>query len=422
MCRFGLFALACWLCLAAAQPVHAAVTIEVFNPAGVRESGRYVDELLKESMQAQGIAKPVQAASFPKTRIETVTIAKDALEEINTLFYERGWTDGLPIVPPTPERVAAMLQGSDMSADFLIANLAPLNGQASIEKIAVNAVMAGCEPAHMPVLLAAVEAVSQDEFDLRGVATTTNPDAVLLIISGPIVKDLQINDGTNAFGRGTKANSAISRAMHLILQNIGGSWPGVTDMSTMGQPGEIVMLFAENASANPWPPYHTAYGLPASANVVTAAGAEYFAGLLGIGQSRPGYLKLIASWLKGHDRPYRDTVVLVVAQDTAQMLHREGWTREKIRDYIFEHAKVPLREFKEQFIDTNMAKRGVPTWVFEEKDLNRLVPKPFIDHLQIIVAGGTGEKSMIIPCWSAGTPVSREIRLPGNWSSLIGAQ
>jgi hypothetical protein len=401
--------------------VHAAGKVTVFNPSGIRESGRFVDELLKESMQAQGIAKPAQTNNFPKTRTETVSIVKDGLAEINTLFYERGWTDGLPIIPPTPERVANMLRGSDMSGDFVIADLAPLNGLATIEKIAVNAVMAGCEPAHMPVLLAAVDAVSQEEFDLRGVSTTTNPDAVLLIVSGPIVKDLDINDGTNAFGRGAKANASISRALHLILQNIGGSRPGVTDMSTMGQPGEIIMFFAENATANPWPPYHTAFGLPASASVVTVAGVEYAAGLLGIGQSREGYLKLIASWLKGHDRPYRDTVLLVVAQDTAQMLHKEGWTREKIRETIFAHAKVPLREFKEQFIDTNMAKKGVPAWVFQETDMDRLIPKPFIDHLQIIVAGGTGEKSMVLPCWSAGTPVSREIRLPGNWRTLIGS-
>jgi hypothetical protein len=400
--------------------VHAAGKVTVFNPAGIRGNGVYVDTMLRESMQAQGITKPARAGDFPKGRTETVAIARDEFAEINDLFYHRGWTDGLPIVPPTPERVAAMLRGADMSADFVIADLAPLNGQATIEKIAVNAVMAGCEAAHLPVLLAAVDAISQEEFDLRGISTTTNPDAVLLILSGPIVGDLGINAGTNAFGRGAKANAAISRALHLIIQNIGGSWPGVTDMSTMGQPGEFVMLFAENAEANPWLPFHTSFGHSVGASVVTAAGVEGFSGILGIGQSREGFLKLIASWLRGHDRPYRDTVLLVIAQDTAQMLDKEGWTRESIRQYIAEYAQVPLREVKEQFLDTNMAKKGVPIWVFQEKDLDRLVPKPFIDHLQIIVAGGTGEKSMILPCWVAGTPVSREIRLPGNWRELTG--
>ena len=405
-----------------ASPVAAAEKrVTVHNPSGVMPSGRYVDEMLKESMLSQDMTRPVKANEFPKTPTETVVIRNDELAEINLLFYERGWTDGLPIVPPTPERVRTMLTGADISGDFVVANLDPLNGQATIEKIAINAVMAGCEPKHMPVLVAAVELAARSEFDLRGWGTTTNPDAALMILSGPIVKDLDINDGTNTFGRGWKSNATLSRAMHLIFQNIGGSWPGVTDMSTMGQPGEFVMLFAENAAANPWLPYHTALGMPAGANVVTLAAVEGYSGILGIGQSREGFLKLIASWLKGHDRPYRNTVLLVVAQDTAMMLAKEGWTRESIIAFIKEHAKVSLREFREQFIDTNMAKKGVPTWVFREENLDTLVPKPFLDKLLIIVAGGTGEKSMILPCWVAGEPVSSTIRLPANWKALTSS-
>ena len=420
MCRVNSLILACLFCLAAPFAAQAAGSeITVFNPSGVRGNGQFVDELLKEAMLSQGIAKPRLAGNFPKARTETVAVVKDAFMEINALFYDRGWTDGLPIVPPTPELVADMLRGADLSPDFPLGTLAPMMGGATIEKIAVNAVMAGCEPKHMPVLTAAVDAVMRDEFDLRGWSTTTNPDAGLLIISGPIVKDLDINDGTNSFGRGWKSNATLSRAFHLILQNIGGSWPGVTDMSTMGQPGEYVMLFAENAKANPWLPFHTAFGLPEHANVVTVAAVEGYSGILGIGQSREGYLKLVANWLKGHDRPYRNTMILVVAQDTASMLAQEGWTREKIVSFIMDHAKVPLREFKEQFIDTNMAKNGVPTWVFQEKDMDRLVSKPFMDNLLVIVAGGTGEKSMILPCWTAGKPVSAKIRLPGNWGELI---
>ena len=409
-----------FLLLFAACPAFAAEKrVTVHNPSGVMPNGRYVDEMLHESMLSQNSTHPAKANDFPKTPTETVTIQGDELVEINQLFYARGWTDGLPIVPPTRERVAAMLEGADISGDFSIATLEPLNGEATIEKIAVNAVMAGCEPKHMPVLITAVELAARSEFDLRGWGTTTNPDAALMIISGPIVKDLDINAGTNSFGRGWKSNATLSRALHLIFQNIGGSWPGVTDMSTMGQPGEFVMLFAENADANPWAPHHTEFGLPAAANVVTLAAVEGYTGILGIGQSREGFLKLIASWMKGHDRPYRNTILMVVAQDTAAMLAKEGWTRDSMRKFIFEHAKVPLREVKEQFIDTNMAKKGVPAWVFTEKDMDKLIPKPFVDRLAIIVAGGTGEKSMLLPCWAAGSPVSSEIRLPANWRELV---
>jgi hypothetical protein len=190
-------------------------------------------------------------------------------------------------------------------------------------------------------------------------------------------------------------------------------------MSTLGQPGEYSMLLAENGEANPWEPMHTAFGLPAAASAVTVMSAEGYSGILGIGQSREGYLKLVASMLRGHDRPYRSAMLLVVAQDTAQMLAREGWTRQSMEQYVREQAQVPFREVKEQFIDTGMARRGVPAWVFKIDDPERQIPKPFIDRFLILVAGGTGEKSMLIPGWAAGCPVSREIRLPANWHELL---
>ena len=394
--------------------------ITVFNPSGVRESGQYVDEALLQAMQAQNITRPRSAGQFPKTRTESVPVKSDGFDEINELFYRRGWTDGLPIIPPTPERVEHMLRGADFSPEDTIAVLDPMGGKATIEKIAVNAVMAGCLPAHLPLLMAAVEAASRPEFDLRGVSTTTNPDAPLMIVSGPFVKDLGINSGTNSFGRGWRANTTISRAFHLILQNVGGSWPGVTDMSTMGQPGDIIMLFAENAGANPWEPIHQAFGLPASANAVTLIAAESFSGILGIGQTRQGFLNLIASWMKGHDRPYRPDLVIVIAQDTAQMLAKEGWSKASIETYLRSKAKVPFKEFKEQFVDTNMASinRGVPAWTFKVTDPEQLVDKPFVDRFLIVVAGGTGEKSMIIPGWAGGRAVCNEVRLPANWKEL----
>jgi hypothetical protein len=331
-----------------------------------------------------------------------------------------GWTDGLPIVPPTPERVARMLEGADLSADFVIASLDPMGGQATVEKIAVNAVMAGCQPAYMSILIAAVEALSDPDLDLRGVSTTTNPDTPLLLVSGPVVAELGLNCSSNTFGRGWRANASIGRALHLILQNVGGSWPGVTDMSTLGQPGEFTMLLAENAAANPWRPVHVALGLPQAASAVTVIAAEGYQGILGIGQSCEGYLKLIASALRGQDRPYRSTMLMVVAQDTAGMLARAGWTKESIERFIREEAKVPFGEVKEQFIDTHMS-RGIPAWMFNVTDPKQLVPKPFIDQFLIVVAGGPGEKSMLIPGWTAGHAVSREVRLPSNWRELVAA-
>lgn len=393
------------------MPPAQAASLTVCNPAGQSEDGVYVDTILASSSGT--------AVDFPRADTETIEAAGDGLEAFNALFLARGWGDGLPLVPPTPERVKAMLAGYDLPDDFPIATLPPLDGVATVGKIAVNAVMAGCEPRHMPLLVAAVEAVSQPEFDLRGVATTTNPDSVLVIVSGPFVKRLGINAGTNTFGRGNRANACIGRALHLIISNVGGSRPGITDMSTLGQPGDFAMFLAENADASPWPSFHTEYGFLPERNVVTVAAVEGYSGIMGIGYSRPEYLDLIAAWLRGHDRPYRRSIILLVAQDTAQMLAREGWTREAMRQYIRERARIPFGEWNRQYHGAKEARKGVPEEVFSIADPNELVDKPFFDSMPIIVAGGTGEKSMLLPCWASGKMVSQEIRLPASWGEGV---
>lgn len=400
---FSLFALlgACLL----VSPAVAGLT--VCNPAGQTEDGVFIDTVLETS---SGV---VNNAS--RTATEVIE-GRDELEAFNTLFLARGWGDGLPLVPPTPERVAAMVAGYDLPGDFPIATLAPMDGVATVEKIAINAVMAGCEPRHMPLLVAAVEAVSQPEFDLRGMSTTTNPDAVLIIASGPIVEQLGLNAGTTTFGRGNRANASISRALHLVINNVGGSRPGITDMSTLGQPGEFVMFMAENAKASPWPSFHTEMGFLPDRNVVTVAAVEGYSGIMGIGYSRPEYLNLVAAWLRGHDRPFRRNIIWVIAQDTAQMLAREGWTRDSMRQHVRERARIPFGEWNQQYHSAMEARKGVPESVLKITDPNVLVDKPFIETMPIIVAGGTGEKSLLMPCWTAGSMVSQIIRLPHNWA------
>ena len=398
-----------------------AQTITVLNPSGIREDGSYVDEALKQGMQERNLTIPRKANDFPREGRETITVKNDAATEVNSLFYHRGWTDGLPIVAPTPALVEAMLIGSDLEPDFPIASIDPMGGQATIEKIAINAVMAGCEPAHMPILIAALEAITQPEADLRGSATTTSPDAPMLVVSGSMVKDLGINAGANTFGRGTRANAVISRAFHLILQNVGGNWPGVTDMSCIGQPGDFVMFMAENTTAAPsWGPLHGTQGVSSGRNAVTAFAAEGFHGILGIGQTSERFLELAADKIRSDNWPYRKAILLVIANDTAEQLEKDGWTRESIGAFIREKAVVPLPEFKKYFVGTGAdIGRGIPAWVTKETDETRMVPRPFFDKLLILVAGGVGEKSMVIPLWHQGKAVSKEVRLPYNWSELI---
>lgn len=408
-----------WLVIFTAN--SAQEMLEVYNPAGVRPGGIFIDKLLKKTMTELGKNKPPLVGNFPEVRIEKISIKKDAFAEINELFYQRGWTDGLPIIPPTKERVKEMLKGADLSPDFVIGIIDPMGGQATVGKIAVNAVMAGCRPEYMPVLIAAVETITNPEFNLRGMATTTNPDTPMMIISGPIAKQLDINSGTNALGRGWKANATIGRALHLIIQNIGGSWPGVTDMSCLGQPGEFTMCLAENEGANPWQPLHMDLGHTKAANVVTMVGAEGTHNILGIGQNSEGYLKLMADYLAGMDRSHRSVVLLIIAQDTAAMLAKEGWTKNKIKQFISKNALMVFPKYKERFIDTGMARLlgGVPSWVFDTKDPNAMIPVPFIDQFLILVSGGPGEKSMLIPGGAGSKAISKEIRLPGNWEELL---
>ena len=204
------FVLLAWASAIAGQgPGHFA---EIYNPAGVRPDGVYVDDLLRNAMKAIKKTRPQSAALFPKTAIERISVHRDEFAEVNELFYKRGWTDGLPIVPPTKKRVNEMLKGADLPPEFLIGIIDPMDGQATIGKIAVNAVMAGCRPEYMPVILAAVEAITHSDFNLRGMTTTTSPDTPMVIVSGAILPKLDINYGTNTFGRGWKANATIGRS------------------------------------------------------------------------------------------------------------------------------------------------------------------------------------------------------------------
>jgi hypothetical protein len=294
-----------------------------------------------------------------------------------------------------------------------------MKGQATVAKIAANAVMAGCRPEYMPILIASVQIVADPEFNLLGVATTTNPDTPLVLVNGPIVRQLNINSGTNTMGRGWKANATIGRALHLIINNVGGSWPGVTDMSTLGHPGEFANCIAENEEKNPWGPLHVELGYRREANVVTVVAAEGIQSILGSGWDSEGYLSLVSDHLAALDRSYRPVVLLFVAQDTAAMLMRDGFTKERIRKYIYENGRIPFSKYKKRFIDTRKV-QGVPDSFLKTQDPDAMIPVPITDHLLIVVAGGVGEKSMLVPVWAASNKVlSREVSLPGNWDELL---
>ena len=197
--------------------------------------------------------------------------ASESIDAVNERFYAAGLTDGLPIIPPTRERVDAMLGKRDPR--FAIATLAPLMMPATNEGVAYCAVMAGCRPEHMPVLIAAVQAIAEPQFNLLGVQTTTGSAAVSMIVNGPIVKRLGVNFDVNALGPGVRANAAMGRALALILRNIAGAIPNELDMATMGQPGKYTFCYAENEAASAWEPLHASRGFQRDESCVTVFAA-----------------------------------------------------------------------------------------------------------------------------------------------------
>ena len=200
--------------------------------------------------------------------------ADDDFDAINRLYMERGWGDGLPIIPPTTERVEAMLAYCDRPWNEPIAKMAPRYGEATPLRLAANAVMAGCAPNYFPLFMLAIEAMCDEPFNLYGVQATTHLCAPLVIVNGPVALELGVNSGHNAFGPGTRSNATIGRAIRLALVNIGGAIPTLGDMSTFGAPSKFSYLVAENEASSPWEPLHVERGFARDASTVTVIGAE----------------------------------------------------------------------------------------------------------------------------------------------------
>jgi hypothetical protein len=227
----------------------------VLLPTGQRASGEWIDDTLRERVAEKGLlVRTPRVGDFPRQRVELIRDA-DPVGEVNRLFQERGWTDGLPIVPPTLARVDEMLGASPLERHAVLGEMEPLGGVASVEKVAANAVMAGCDPSYFPVALAAVQAILDPAFNLRGVQTTDENVAPLLVVSGPVARRIGVNAGWGALGPGWPANATIGRAVRLVMNNLGGGWPGAVSFAGLGQPARYSLCLAEREDT-PWPSLH----------------------------------------------------------------------------------------------------------------------------------------------------------------------
>jgi len=263
------------------EVLPTAVTPQTFTNASVSELEAMVDHALDRLIggitetagEKYTTAKLVSVAPAETLIVEGGDLL-DAFAAMNELFLQNEWGDGLPLIPPTPNAVSEMLKQSRRDAQEVIAVLEPSFGVATVERIAINAVMAGCKPEYLPVLIGAVQAISQPKFMLRDAAVSTGSRSPLLLVNGPIVERLGINSGVCALGPGapSRANIAIGRALRLMMLNIGGATPGVMDHATQGQPGKLSMVCAENEARSPWQTLGEERGYAQGAGSVTMVG------------------------------------------------------------------------------------------------------------------------------------------------------
>lgn len=321
-------------------------------------------------------------------------------------------TDGLPVVPPTAERVATMLAHNGYRSEEEIAMLPPGFAGATAGDIAVCAVMAGCKPEYLPVLVAAVEALSDMNFNLLGIATTTGSAVPIYIVNGPIVDKIGINAKNNALGPGHRANATIGRAMTLILQNICGAKPGEVDMATLGQPAKYACCFAENAEESPWTPLHVDRGFAADASVVTVVG---IAGTVEVNDSDSQHADdmaqtfaqsmLIAGVSGGSGLLGGGEPLCILTPEWAAVFHRDGYDKPKAKAAIWERASLPVAKLAPAMRARRMGAASDPS-----ASIIRVAEKS--DDLMIVVAGGVGRKAAYAPTWGGTTrAISREIKI-----------
>jgi hypothetical protein len=339
--------------------------------------------------------------------------ADDDLDAVNALMRERGWSDGLPVIPPTVQRVEQMLAWCDRPWDEPIAKMAPRWGEATPLRLASNAVMAGCRPEYFPLIMLAVEAMCEEPFNLYAVQATTHLCAPLVIVNGPVAKELEINAGHNAFGPGWQANATIGRAIRLALVNIGGAIPGSGDMSTFGAPSKFSYVAAENETQSPWEPLHVERGLPKEASAVTVIGAECPHNVNDHESiSAEGILATIAGTMLdvgANDVYYDAQPLIVMGPEHAKTVADGGLSKAQAKLYLCEHAHVPLGRFSKE----NIERRLRVTWKERFATAGPDAPVPMVqkpEDILIAVIGGAGKHSAVINTFGATKAVTRALK------------
>ena len=370
---------------------------------------RSADPSIAARLQAESENSPLRAR-----RID-IAAHDDEFE----FMFDQGFSDGLPLIPPTPERVMRMLSGTERDPREMVATVPPNMGEATIEKIAINAVMAGCKPEYLPVVVTAMEAVCTDEFNIHGVMATTMGASPLVVVNGPIRHRLGMNMKLGALGQGNRANATIGRALRLAIRNIGGARPGGTERSTLGNPMKFSMCFPEWEERSPWPPLHVERGFQPEDSVLTVFAMTSGPTLMIDQDSRSGAQlagslgMCLETMFHPRARLFGEALV-VVAPEHVDTFVRDGYGKAEIRARMQEVTARPIRDLVEDEWSASGFKRALAEGMDEEA-LNRKLPKLRNDEdIHIVVAGSeAGKFSGAFHGWVSGEvgsmPVSRKI-------------
>ena len=347
------------------------------------------------------LTKPLtqeESSPQPRTELEPRIAFKGNYQDINNFYYRKGWSDGLPISPPTEAAVADMMTGTDLPADHMVAKLIPRGGKATIEKIAVNAVMAGALPVHMPVIIAAVEALADVNTRFDTFEVSTGSWAPFFLINGPVRKDIHINSSSGALSPGNIANATIGRAVGLIVKNIGGARKAVEDMGTLGNPGKWSLVLGENEEESPWGPYHADNGFQKEDNVLTVFFPNRYTMSIPAQTHAEGIATSIAGMTPG------SLSALIVIPDHAKILASEGWTKQQLRDFIIKQNSGPTA-----------------TGIVESRIRIGTVRRLQNEDFMVVIAGGPGVWHGLLQ--SAGgfknSFVSKKITVPKDWDKMV---
>ena len=348
------------------------------------------------------------AVRFNGSSLRSRRVPLAELEDEAEALFDRGWTDGLPVVAPTEARVLRMLGGTSRGADEVVAVVPPDLVECTVEKVAVNAVMAGCRPEYLPVVLAAVEAACTERFNIHGLLATTYFSGPVVIVNGPIARAIGMNSGVNALGQGNRANATIGRALQLVIRNVGGGRPGGVDRATLGNPGKYTFCFAEDEEGSPWEPLSVERGLDPGVSAVTLFAGEGPRGVVdqasrtpeSLARSFAGTLRTVAN----PKLPLAFDAFVVVSPEHARVFREGGWSKARLREELLTLLTIDGSELVR---GAGGCDEGIP-----EALGGASWPKFRPDGLWFVHAGGTaGMFSAIIGGWINGETGSQAVTM-----------